>query len=939
VSNELLPLKNQPEAIRQRWKRRAYFRRHRRTWSALAQRLGIENTPKLLVGIGVGGLLVLSFLSAALSVGLPNPASLTIQKPTESTKVLDRNGTVLYDIYNERRRTLVTFADMPEYLKQATIATEDSDFYKHSGFDIRGLIRGIVLKPLSGQRAQGGSTITQQYAKNSFLTASRSVVRKIKEFILAIEIEQLYTKDKILELYLNSMPYGSAYYGVESAAQGYYGKPAKELTLEESATLAALLQAPSYYSPYGSDYVKRLLPRKDWVLERMFKEGYITEKQMKEAQTEELTFLPRRDSIRAPHFVMYVKELLADKYGEKMLEEGGLTITTTLDWEKQQVAEDVIAAAAPKNKEKYNASNAALVSLNPHTGEILAMVGSANYFDEEIDGYVNVAVRERQPGSSFKPVVYAAAFLKGYSPATMLIDVHTDFGQGYDPYNYDNKFRGPVSIRTALQGSLNVPAVKALAYAGVNETIDLAHKMGITTMTEPERYGLSLVLGGAEVRLLDLTSAYGVFAADGAKAANLAVLKVEDRRGRVLEEHKPAASKQVLDPEIAYLINNVLSDDAARAYIFGAGGSLTLPGRPVAAKTGTTQDYRDGWTFGYTPDLVTGVWVGNNDNTEMDHSAAIVAAPIWNQYMRQATAKMPVRAFAVPEGISSIVVDEMSGKLPTDASPSTKTEVFASGNVQKETDDIHKKIRVVRSNPDYLAPANWPEDQVEYRVFTELHSERPDNSAWENPVLKWAQENGYNNIPTMFYDGSAASSGEINITFPSNGSRINGNFTINVVLRDETNVKEVGFYYDGNLVRKSVKAPWTADVTSGVVLDGKNHTVTARLFKQTGGTVETSISVIAGQAESEYVTMSQVDKSFFPIDLIAKLTDTGEFLNIEKVEIYLDNKLEESFLANASGTYTARVDTGAKGQHTAYAKLYVKSGPNYTSNTISFETR
>ncbi|MBU1092293.1 penicillin-binding protein, partial [Patescibacteria group bacterium] len=911
-----------------------------RTWSALAQRLGIENTPKLLVGIGVGGLLVFSFLSAVLSIGLPNPVSLTVQKSTESTKVLDRNGIVLYDIYNERRRTLVSFDDMPEYLKQATIATEDNDFYKHSGFDIRGLIRGVILKPLSGQRAQGGSTITQQFVKNSFLTSSRSITRKIKELILAIEIEHLYTKDKILELYLNSMPYGSAYYGVESAAQGYYGKPASDLTLAESATLAALLQAPSYYSPYGSDYVTRLLPRKDWVLERMFKEGYITDKQMKEAQTEELAFLPRRDSIRAPHFVMYVKELLADKYGEKMLEEGGLTITTTLDWEKQQIAEDVITARAANNKEKYNASNASLVSIDPNTGEILAMVGSANYFDEEIDGYVNVAIRERQPGSAFKPIVYATAFLKGYSPATMLMDVHTDFGQGYDPYNYDNKFRGPVSIRTALQGSLNVPAAKVLAYAGVNESINLAHKMGITTMTEPERYGLSLVLGGAEVKLLDLTSAYGVFAAGGEKAKIMSVLKVADRKGRVLEEHKPESTKEVLDPEAAYLINNVLSDDAARAYAFGAGGYLTLPGRPAGAKTGTTQNYRDGWTFGYTPDLVTGVWVGNNDNTEMDHAAGYtVAAPIWNQYMRQATAKMPVRAFAVPEGIRSVSVDEVCGKLPTDATPSTKTEVFASWNAPRENDDIHKKVRVVKSNPDYLAPASWPEDQVDYKVFTELHSERPDNSSWENPVLKWAEENGYNDIPTMFYDGSISSSGEISIVFPTNGSRIDGNFVINVSVQDESNVKEVGFYYDGNLVRKSVKGPWTASVTAGVVLDGKNHTVTARLFKNSGGTVETSVSVIAGQAQSEYMTMDNVTQNFFPIDLTAKLNDKGKALNIEKIEIYLDNQLQESFLANLSGSYTARVEDGVKGQHTAYAKIYIKAGANYTSNTINFETR
>ncbi|MFH0912069.1 MAG: PBP1A family penicillin-binding protein [Patescibacteria group bacterium] len=936
---ELLPFQNNSRVARERWHRRAISRRRKRQVAHWLRRLGIESIPKLILGVAVVIILLMSFLSAVLSIGLPNPASMTIQKPTESTKVLDRNGVVLYDIYNERRRTLVSFNDIPDVVKQATVSAEDSKFYLHGGFDIRGLIRGLILKPLSGQGVQGGSTITQQFVKNSFLTPSRSIIRKMKEFILAVEIEQLYTKDKILEMYLNAIPYGNAYYGVETAAEGYFGKSVNEMSLAEAATLAALPQAPSYYSPFGGDYEKRLLPRKDWVLERMFKEGYISDKQMQEAQTEELAFLPRRDSIRAPHFVMYVKELLSEKYGERSLEEGGFTVTTTLDWEKQKAAEDIIAARAENNQEKYNASNAALVSIDPNTGEILAMVGSADYFNTDIDGYVNVTVRERQPGSAFKPIVYAAAFLKDYNPATMLMDVHTDFGSGYDPYNYDNKFRGPVSVRTALQNSLNVPAAKTLAYVGVNAAIDLAHKMGITTMTEPDRYGLSLVLGGAEVKLLDLTSAYGVLATGGKRAKPMSVLKVEDSRGRVLEEHRPDTLREVLDPEAAYLVNNVLSDDAARAYTFGAGGHLTLSGRPVCAKTGTTQDYRDGWTVGYTPDLVTGVWVGNNNNTEMDHAAGYtVAAPIWNEYMRKATAKMPVREFAVPVGIRSVVVDEVSGKLPTDATPSTKTEVFASWNVPTEQDPIHKKVRVVKANPDYLAPASWPEDQTEYRVFAELHSERPDNSAWEDPVIKWAKENGYNNTPTQYYDGSVVSSGEISITSPQNGDKLTGGFTVNATVRDAAGVQDVGFYYDSSLIRKVSSAPWTADVTS-VVLDGKTHLVTARLFKKDGGTIETSISVIAGQTQSDVVTMDVPSSGFFPLDLTARLTDRGKQTDITKVEVYLDNKLEESFLPNTSGSYTTRINSGIKGQHIAYAQVYDKAGATYTSNTVNFETR
>ena len=936
---ELLPFKHHrnPEALRGRWRRRAWLRRHKKTMAEWLQRLGIHSMPKLILGCALVLLLLFSFLSAALSIGLPNPSSITVQKPTESTKVLDRNGVLLYDIYNERRRTLVSFADIPDHMKQATLAAEDSEFYTHGGFDIKGLMRGLVLKPLTGYGFQGGSTIPQQYAKNIFLTSSRSVFRKIREFILAVEIEKLYTKDKILEMYLNGIPYGNAYYGVETAAQGYFGKSVKELDLAEIAILAALPQAPSYYSPYGGDYVKRLLPRQQWVLERMLKLGYITEQQMKDAQAEKVAFLPKRDSIRAPHFVMYVKELLAEKYGERILEEGGYKITTTLDWDKQKIAEDVIAAKAPANKENHKASNAALVSIDPHTGEILAMVGSANYFDESIDGYVNVATRSRQPGSAFKPIVYAAAFVKGYSPATMMLDVHTNFGNGYDPFNYDNKFRGPIDIRHALGNSLNVPAVKTLAYVGVNPAIDLAHKMGITTLTEPEKYGLALVLGGAEVTLLDLTSAYGVLAAGGEKSTTMAILKVEDKKGRVLEEHKPATPTRVLDAEAAYLVSNILSDDSAKSPTFPPGGYLTLPGRPVASKTGTTQDYRDGWTMGYTPDLVTGVWTGNNDNSEMDKAAGYaVASPIWNAYMRQATASMPVKDFPVPDGIRSVVVDELSGKLPTDATPSTKTEVFASWSIPTAKDDVHKRVRVVRGT-DLLAPAGYPEDQVEYKVYTELHSERPDNSAWEDPVISWAKTAGFNNIPTRYYDGSVVTS-EISISSPRNNDHIGGNFSISATVKDETTVKEIGFYYDGNLIKKISQWPWTVEVP-GVVLDGKTHTATVRSFKKDGGTVDTSISVIAGEAQSGLITLSTPSNNFFPLDLTATLTDAGKQINIDKAELYLDNKVVESFLPTASGVYAARVESGVRGQHTAYAKLYAKGGATYTSNTVSFESR
>lgn len=936
--SELLPL-NDPEALRRRWRQRALLRKGKRAIFDKLKNYGIHDVPRLVLGIFIAGIFLLSFSSAVLSIGLPNPTRLVTQKSLESTKVVDRNGVVLSGIYGAKVRNSVPLVEIPEYLREATISAEDKDFYYHKGFDMTGLIRGVILKPLLGQRAQGGSTITQQLAKNSFLNSERSVGRKIKEFILALEIERLYTKDKILEMYLNEIPYGGLIYGVESASEAFFGKQVNEISVAQAATLSALPQSPTYYSPWGQ-HPDELLGRKDWVLKRMFEEGYVTEKELKTATAEKIEFQPRKDSIRAPHFVMYVKELLAAKYGDKILEEGGMTVTTTLDWILQEAAETVIASKAEENKTKHQASNEGLVSIDPWTGEILAMVGSKDYFNIEDDGNVNVTISERQPGSSIKPIIYAAAFQKGYNPATMLTDVTTDFGNGYTPKDFDGKNRGPVSIRSALQMSLNIPAVKTLAYAGVNESIDLAHKMGITTLNEPERYGLSLVLGGGEVKLLDLTSAYGVFATGGEKAKLMSVLKVEDAKGRVLEENSPAQRQKVLDPEIAYLINDVLSDDAARAPIFGSSGYLTLPGRVAAAKTGTTNLYKDGWTIGYTPDLVTGVWVGNNDGSPMDSvGGSIAAAPIWNGFMRKALANKPNKEFSVPTGIRTANVDSLSGKLPTDASPETKIEVFTSSNMPTENDDIHKKVRVVKSAPDRLPPSGFPLELTEERIFTELHSERPSNSSWENPVIAWAKANGYNNIPNQIYDGpvNPGPNSEIQISAPANGSVISGDFTASAYVGDNSVVDKIEFYYDSTLIQTVKSLPWQTNIT-GVILDGKTHTVRVKLFKKGSGTAESSVSVIAGNGTlSSMIIMQDVGGvPSYPLTLTASLTEAGKLLTIDKVEIYFDTTKKETFLPNGTGIYSTVVKTGLKGQHTANAVLIDKSGKKYTSNKIQF---
>ncbi|MDP3696766.1 MAG: transglycosylase domain-containing protein [Candidatus Taylorbacteria bacterium] len=638
----------------------------------------------------IGTILFLSYF-IYLQRALPDPETIVTRKVGESTKIYDRTGeTLLYDIHGEEKRTVIPWEDIPDYIKKATLSSEDSDFYNHRGVDFRGIARAFLTNLKDVEISQGGSTITQQLIKKALLGDERTVGRKIKELILTIEIERRFSKDELFWMYLNQIPYGSNAYGIEAASKTFFNKPAKALTLNEAAIIASLPKAPTYYSPYGS-HVDELMIRKDSTLKRMADLGYITPEEYNNAKTEKAAFQADTDKISAPHFVIMVKEYLVSKYGEDAVEKNGLRVITTLDPELQTAAEEAVTKYSVINKEKYKANNAAMAAINPKTGEVLALVGSSDYFDIENEGNFNVATAKRQPGSAFKPFAYAVAFRTGYPDGTIVFDVKTEFNpecspEGtmekdkfgldcYHPENYDGRFRGPVTLRNALAQSLNVPSVKTLYLANIENTINLAESMGITTLQDRSRFGLSLVLGGAEVKLIDLVSAYGVFGNDGLKNQWFIIKRVESATGEVLEESKPEP-KRVLESSVARLVNDILSDNNARAPVFGYSNPLHLPGREVAAKTGTTQENRDAWVVGYTPSLAVGVWTGNNDNKSMTQAGAGISAsgPMWNEFMARAIEKFPVEGFNKPDPVFSNKI-MLNGRYVSDQNPNLVQDI------------------------------------------------------------------------------------------------------------------------------------------------------------------------------------------------------------------------------------------------------------------------
>lgn len=900
--------------------------------------------------LGLAGLMSAGIFLSWISRNLPDPNRLMQREMAQSTKIYDRTGEeVLYEIHGNQNRTLATLDQIPDHLEQATIAIEDKEFYEHQGFSLWAIARTAVTNILYDRKA-GGSTLTQQLMKNAVLTTEKTYTRKIKELILAYQAENIFTKNEILQMYLNEIPYGSTAYGVEAASELYFGKPVQEITLAEAAVLAALPQAPSKYSPYGSNK-ETLTQRQHYILGLMVEQGYISQEQADEAKKQELEFREPKIDIQAPHFVMYVKEVLASKYGEKMVEQGGLKIYTTLDMYKQKTAEEIVSEQAEKNKTNYNASNAALLSIDPKTGQILTMVGSRDYFDDEIDGQVNITTSKRQPGSSMKPLIYASSFLKGFTPKTVLYDVVTDFdpkdGETYEPRNYDLEEHGAVSMRKALAGSLNIPAVKTIYLAGVDKVLDLAEEVGYTTLQERDRFGLSLVLGGGEVKMTEHVNAYSAFAREGLVSPLSVILRVENADGEVLEEFENEP-KQTLDTKVARMINDILSDNQARAYAYGQDNWLTLPNRPVAAKTGTTNNYHDAWTIGYTPSIVTGVWVGNNDNSEMKRGAAggTVAAPIWHNYMKKILGDTPAENFREPEiperekpmlngesGMGKEVqIDSSSGLLATEHTPEhlITTKAFA---------DPHCILHYVDKS-DPLGPS--PEDPAQ----------DPQYELWESRVRKWAEENGHlgaTSSPPQEEDNvhKPENRPEVEIIKPKPNKTITDSLlTVDIETTAPRGINRAEYRINGNLLHTSFGYPFNLqknisfldngyhklDIT--VCDDVDNCTTVSREFnlllnRPPGQEKAVEISLIS---PSSGLAINSVD---FPLSLSSGMVNPQR---IAKINYYYKQDNNEPILINsvepvngntANTTWTSPPSTGS---YTVYAEAVKWSGETTTSN-------
>ena len=888
-------------------------------WGSFRKTAIGKNLLLLFIFFVVLGSLVVLGLFAYASKDLPSPGSLTERKVAQTTKIYDRTGEhLLYEISGDQNRTLkklqqgfcdkvdpkLTFdpTGIPLFAAEATITAEDRNFCQNNGFDWKGLVRA-AFQNLIGNRV-GGSTLTQQLVKNAILSNEKTITRKIKELILSIELDQKYSKDEILQIYLNEIPYGSNYYGIEAASQNFYHVSVDKLSVAQAATLAAIPKATNTYL----NNPDLLRARRDYILDDMKKLGFINQKTWETAKAEKTPIALHISNITAPHFVLDVKAALEDKYGIQTVEEGGLKVTTTLDYDLQKIADEEVANGVNARGAKYGFSNAAMVAEDPKTGQILAMVGSKDYFDNSIDGQVNVTTRHRQPGSSFKPIVYTKAFEMGYTPNTVLWDVTTDFNNGnggtYTPHDYDLKERGPLRIRNALQMSLNIPAVKTVYLVGVENALNFATSLGYDSFANHANFGLSIVLGGGEVRLIDHVNAYATFANDGKRNDQVSVLKVEDASGNVMEEWKPKDAKQVIDANAVREISNVLSDNAARTPVFGAASPLYLSDRPVAAKSGTTNDFHDAWLMGYTPSLVAGVWVGNNNNVAMKNRAdgSIVAGPIWNAFMKRALSGKPVDQFIPPDihptgkpvldGTlpgTSVIIDKASGKLATQYTPDSFKETKYYGG-------YHEILQFVTpSDPLGSAPEHPELD--------------PQFAAWDKGVADWLARKeketgvviGQSSPPTEPDDLHVPQNfPTVQIASPLNNVIVDGrSISVSANATAPRGISRIEYYLDGLFIGSSSHQPFdlTAQIPS---LVGKGlHSLKAVAYDDIDNSGSDTVSV-------QLSTDAPVDA----IDLIDPKNGQAIEKNADTYTVVTSLKDPQSY--DTLTLYAEQIGTGSK---------------------------
>lgn len=756
-----------------------------------------------------------SFILVALYSGsLPEPGKI-LRKEGFSTTFLDRDGKVIYEMFQDKNRIPVDFTDIPKYLRQATIAIEDKNFYKHSGYSTAGIVRAFINSIFRG-RLQGGSTLTQQLVKNVLLTSQRSVTRKIKEFIIASEIERRYSKDQILEMYLNEAPYGGTFWGVASATKGYFDKNVKDLNLVESAFLAGLPQRPTYYSPFIGK-TKAYIGRTKSVLRRMREDKYITREEEIKAVSliEQMKFSQEKNAYSAPHFIFYVRDQVVDLLGDKVFSQG-LKIKTTLSKEVQEEAEKINKEEIEKLK-GLNATNGAIVVLDSKTSEILAMVGSYDYNNEEF-GQFNTATALRQPGSAIKPITYALAFEKGFTADTLIMDLTTVFPkQGekdYIPVNYDGKYRGPIQLRYALGNSINIPAVKLLAMVGIPDFLRKAFDMGLSsfepTKANLKRFGLSITLGGGETKLIDLTNAYSVFSRGGVKKDYSSIIEIQDYKGHTIYKQTPSPEKRALSENVSYLISDILSDNLARQDVFGLRSYLNIPGKTVAAKTGTTNDKRDNWALGFTKDVTVGVWVGNNDNSAMNpkiSSGATGASPIWYRMMKFLLKKYKDGFLGRPDNVKQIKINSYLGGLPHEGYPE-RQELFLNGTEPTSISKYYKKIKISKNTGKLANDVEIKKGEYDEKEFIVIGENDPVSTdgvnRWQEAINQWAaaQSDDKFKPPT---ETSDAKGDEVVVLInePSDKATVTGNnISIKAKIASVVAIKKVTILVDGAEAKK-----------------------------------------------------------------------------------------------------------------------------------------